>query len=322
MAAEWHIVSPTARILSWQRIIHERKASQDNSITSEGVLEQLYTFATPYVILLRIAVCHDLTATMSIPLDFVQSLPEPQEGLSLGDHVAEFVTDCGRVTTFLDCMPTTTKPALYSPDTTREPLRHYMIHDFISKFSLPCSTPSRRLGPNDRIMVALPTTPENGLALLALACYHTTAPVNATCTAAELFEDAERLGAKAVFSTKDAEERLELRNMQEKLGCEIIYMEGRSSGPAGFFDMQLMDDPEGMISPPKTPSQLHALEDQSLVLHTSGTSGKKKVVPYSLRSLIIGTCSVVISWDLKEVDVNSKSNFFIDRLDASLIILQ
>ena len=84
-------------------------------------------------------------------------------------------------------------------------------------------------------------------------------------------------------------------------------MEGRSSGPAGFFDMTLMDDPSGLITPPPAPSKLHGLEDQSLVLHTSGTSGKKKVVPYSLRSLIIGTCSVVVSWDLKEVDVNSKS---------------
>ena len=172
---------------------------------------------------------------MSIPLQFVTSLPPPPEDLSLGDHVATHVTDSGRITTFLDCMPNTTMPALYSPDTTREPLRHYMVYDFISKFALPTYSAGRRLGPNDRVMVALPTTPENGLALLALACYHTTAPVNATCTASELFEDAERLGAKAVFSTEDAEERLELRNLQEKLGCEIIYMKPRTSGPAGLL---------------------------------------------------------------------------------------
>lgn len=240
---------------------------------------------------------------MSIPLEFAGSLPPIPGGLSLGDHVAEHVIDSGRAPTFLSCMPTTTQPAIYSPDTTREPLRHYMIHDFISKFALPTSgTP---LGPNDRIMVALPTTPENGLALLALASYHTTAPVNATCTASELFEDAERLGAKAVFSTEDAEDRLELRNLQQKLGCEVIYLRARSKGPAGLFDMRLMGDPDGLITAGE-PSALHTLEDQSLVLHTSGTSGKKKVVPYSLRSLIIGTISVVISWDLKEDDVNSE----------------
>lgn len=156
-------------------------------------------------------------------------------------------------------------------------------------------------------MVALPTTPENALALLALACYHTTAPVNATCTSAELFEDAERLGAKAVFTTAEAEDRLELRSLREKLGCEIVYMNARSSGPCGLFDMTLMDVPEAMMGGHfAPPSRLHGLEHQSLVLHTSGTSGKKKVVPYSLRSLIVGTCAVIISWDLKEVDVNSE----------------
>ena len=212
---------------------------------------------------------------MSIPLEWIGTLPTPPEGLSLGDLLAERVTDSGRVTNFLDCMPTTTKPALYSPDTSREPLRHYMIHDFISKFALPTSDPSRRLGPNDRIMVALPTTPENGLALLALACYHTTAPVNATCTASELFEDAERLGAKAVFSTPDAEDRLELRTMKEKLGCEIIYMKPRKEGPTGLFDMNLMDESEELskLTFPDEPSQLHGLDDQR------GPVGQRRSAP-------------------------------------------
>ncbi|KAJ3556940.1 hypothetical protein NM688_g1746 [Phlebia brevispora] len=246
--------------------------------------------------------------TMSIPLDFVRSLPAPAQDSSLGDLLREHVTDNGRVKTFLECFPGTTNPALYSPNTMREPLRHYMIRQFVESFVFPSSSPDRRLGPNDRIMVVLPTTPENGLALLALACYHTTAPVNATCTASELFEDAERLGAKAVLATRDAVERLELRNMQEKLGCEIVFLEPRSSGPTGLFDLSLMDWSDevtvGHREKPAEPSQLHGLDDQSLVLHTSGTSGKKKVVPYTLRSLIVGTCAVVSSWDLKENDVN------------------
>ena len=244
---------------------------------------------------------------MSIPLEFVTSLPPPPKGVSLGDQLAEHVTDSGRITTFLDCMPSIHKPALYSPDMGREPLLHHMIYDFICTFILPTSSPATQLGPNDRIMVALPTTPENGLALLALACYHTTAPVNATCTASELFEDAERLRAKAIFTTRDAEERLELRELQAKLGCEVIFMVPRESGPAGLFDMQLMDEKfTGAFVAPK-PSPLHGLDDQSMVLHTSGTSGKKKVVPYTLRSLIVGTCAVMVSWDLKTEDVNSKS---------------
>ena len=247
---------------------------------------------------------------MSIPLSFISSLPAPAEGSSLGDLLAEHVTDNRRVNSFLECFPDTKKPALYSPDTLRKPLCHNMIRDFVLDFVFPASRPDRRLGPNDRIMVVLPTTPENGLALLALACYHTTAPVNATCTATELYEDAERLGAKAVLATRDSEERLELRNMKEKLGCEIVYLEPRSTGPTGLFDLTLMDFPDeitvGHDEKKPQPSPLQGLDDQALVLHTSGTSGKKKVVPYTLRSLIVGTCAVVVSWDLKEVDINSE----------------
>ncbi len=101
--------------------------------------------------------------------------------------------------------------------------------------------------------------------------------------------------------------------MQEKLGCEIVFLEPRTTGPTGLFDMSTMDWSDevtiGHKEKQAEPSQLHGLSDQSLVLHTSGTSGKKKVVPYTLRSLIIGTCAVVSSWDLKEEDVNSEYLF-------------
>jgi acyl-coenzyme A synthetase/AMP-(fatty) acid ligase len=151
-------------------------------------------------------------------------------------------------------------------------------------------------------MVVLPTGPENALALLALASYHTCAPVNASCTAAELLDDARRLNAKAVVTTRDAEERLELRSLSDALGCDVLFVEPRASGPCGLFDMDTMGETPMQV--PFRPSKLHGLGDQSLILHTSGTSGKKKVVPYSLLSLIVGTTAVVESWDLQESDVN------------------
>jgi acyl-coenzyme A synthetase/AMP-(fatty) acid ligase len=244
-----------------------------------------------------------------VPLHFLSSLPAPPKGSSLGDLLAHTVTDNGRVKTLLDCIPSTDSPAIFAPDTTRQPLTHRALHAFISSFCLPCSPSRQPLGPNDRVMVVLPTSPENATALLALAAYHTTAPINASCTAAELREDAERLGARAIFVTRDAEERLELHHLQEDLNVEVIYMEPRTE-EMGLFDMALLDETDestlGHHEPMGTPSRLHTLEDYSLVLHTSGTSGKKKVVPYTLRSLIVGTCAVIISWNLGHEDVNSE----------------
>ena len=248
---------------------------------------------------------------MSVPLSFTRALPPPPAGASLGDLLAAHVTDASppRVFTLLDCLPTTDLPAIHSPDQTRPALTHAAVHKFVAGFALPYAASRGPLGVNDRIMVALPTGPENALALLALAAYHTVAPVNASCTAAELLDDAERLRATCVFATRDSEERLGLQRLRDELGCEIVFLEPRAHGPAGLFDMSLLDGSEEMSyddAHPPAPGRLAGLRDQALILHTSGTSGKKKVVPYSLRSLIVGTCAVALSWDLQPADVNSE----------------
>ncbi|KAI0363536.1 acetyl-CoA synthetase-like protein [Pilatotrama ljubarskyi] len=247
---------------------------------------------------------------MSIPLAFLTDLPNPTPGVSLGDQLAQVVTDSGHVSTLLDCLCTTDAPALWSTDASRPPVTHAALHRFISKFVLPTSGLHTRLGPNDRVMVVLPTSPENAVALLAVSSYHTCAPVNSGCTAGELSEDAHRLRAKAVLTTTEAVERLELRRLREELRCEVIFVHPRSDGPAGLFDMSVMDESAEddnwsiVQQSSQPPSRLHGLYDKSLVLHTSGTSGKKKVVPYTLRALIVGTCAVVRSWDLTPEDVN------------------
>ncbi|CAK5273778.1 unnamed protein product, partial [Mycena citricolor] len=236
----------------------------------------------------------------TVPLNFLRGLPV-SPGSSLGDALATAVAE-SELRTLVDCLPCTSAPALFSPDLSRQALTHDAVRSFVQHFALPHSLTRQGLGANDRVMVALPTGPENALALLALASYHTCAPVNASCTANELLDDAKRLRARAVVTTRDAEDRLELRELAEVLGCDVVFIEPRTSGPCGLFDMHLMGD--GPMQVPFQPSKLHGLDDQSLILHTSGTSGKKKVVPYSLLSLIVGTSAVVESWDLQESDVN------------------
>ncbi|KAF7289447.1 Peroxisomal-coenzyme A synthetase [Mycena chlorophos] len=234
---------------------------------------------------------------MAIPLDFLRGLPQPSSSASLGDVLASSISS-SHVASLLDCLPATTGPVLFSPDLSRPPLTHDALRSFVQHFALPISPP---LGPNERVMVALPTGPENALALLSLAAYHTAAPVNAACTSAELLDDARRLRARVIFTTRDAETRLELPRLSHELGCAVVFLEPRTNGPCGLFDMSVMGAPS---QPPHQPTKLHGLSDQSLILHTSGTSGKKKVVPYSLLSLIVGTWAVVQSWDLREPDIN------------------
>jgi len=127
-------------------------------------------------------------------------------------------------------------------------------------------------------MVVLHTGPENALALLALARYHTCTAVNVSCTAAELVDDAKRLRAKAIVTTCESEERLELLFLRDKLGCEIIYVEPRSSCPAGLFDMSLLNTSEEIsfddLSPRK-PSKLHGLYVSLFRCTRLGLAGKR-----------------------------------------------
>lgn len=245
------------------------------------------------------------------PLDFIYRLPPRAPGLSLGDWMAQNVTDNGKATSLLDCLCASTRPALWSPDLARPPLDHRSIKRFVQSFTLPVSSRARHqpLQPNDRVMLLLPTGPENALMLMSIATYHTCAPLNAACTAGELRDDAVRLRARAVVTTRDSLDRLDCWSLYAEENMEIIVVDFNTSGPAGYFEMSVLegDDlvPYQHGSQPQCPPS--ALADYSLVLHTSGTSGKKKVVPYSLRHMIVGTCCVVFSWELKPDSVNSTS---------------
>lgn len=224
---------------------------------------------------------------MSFPLAFLKDIPDPSPDVSLGEHLANVVTDAGCVTTLLDCLCSTDAPAIWSTDATRPPLTHAALRRFIADFALPTSGLHGQLLPNDRVMVVLPTSPENAVALLSVSTYHTCAPVNSGCTAGELAEDAARLRAKAILTTPDAIDRLDLNRLRDELRCELILVRPRSDGPAGLFDMSAKDesddDDSWVVAPSSTRPQTrpHGLGDQSLVLHTSGTSGRKKVRQFS-----------------------------------------
>lgn len=242
------------------------------------------------------------TTMTDFPLSYLLGIPQPAPGVSLGDHLAAIITDSGRYRTLIDLLPSTNDRAIISPDFARPPLTHAMLRHFVETFSLPTTGRSAPLKPNDRIMLALPTGPENALALLAVASYFNCAPVNASCTAEELRDDALRLDARAVVSTREATERLGLDVLYYEHGLEIYFVEPRPSGPAGLFDIvTLGNEIPGSRSSPGKPNEMH---NQSLVLHTSGTSGKKKVVPYTLRHLVVGTACVIHSWQLDPGHVN------------------
>ena len=225
---------------------------------------------------------------------------------SLGDTFNEIISNSS-INGLVDCLCSHSTSAIHSFEHTRQSLSHADLHSFISNFLLPPSH-SLRFDLNDRIMLLVPPGPECAVALLALCAYHSCVPVNSSCTREELTEDVSRLGVKAILTTKELASLLKLESLQaEGHELEIILLEPRTTGPVGLFDLSppgVNNHAMNIVSDIKR----NTLNDVSLILHTSGTNGKKKVVRYTLRALIVGAWCVVHSWDLKPTDVNSMSN--------------
>ena len=236
---------------------------------------------------------------MFIPLSVLDTTVP--KGFSLGEHLSDCLSKI-EIRSLTQCLCSGAEPAIHSPDPGRPPLTHGDLRAFVSNFVLPHASDRPPLKQNDRIMVVLPPGPESAVALLALVNYHSCAPVNASCTAIELRDDALRLQAKAIITSKDIGKRLNVESLREELNCQIFYVNGRMSGPAGLFDVFMPEDTDVVLS--SRPAETNGLDDISLILHTSGTSGKKRVVRYTLRTLLVGTWCIVHSWDLKPSDIN------------------
>ena len=239
---------------------------------------------------------------MIVPLRRLDASLLPKES-SLGENFNDIISK-SPINSLVNCLYSHTTSAIHSFEAIRPPLSHADLHSFISTFFLPPSR-SLRFGVNDRIILVIPPGPEYAVALLALCAYHSCVPLNPSCTKDELEEDAAKLGAKAILTTKELAAHLELQSLQ--LQVEIILIEPRITGPVGLFDFLPPGVPvndNGHAINTVFDLKCNSLNDVSLILHTSGTNGKKKVVRYTLRSLIVSAWCVVHSWDLKPSDVN------------------
>lgn len=78
-----------------------------------------------------------------------------------------------------------------------------------------------------------------------------------------------------------------------KLGIAVAVVDAKGSN--GAFDITAPFD--------KLITTTNSLEHVALLLHTSGTSGKKKVVPHTLEGLVVGAACVAASWNLSPNDL-------------------
>ncbi|MGG5821856.1 acyl--CoA ligase [Falsiroseomonas sp. HW251] len=127
------------------------------------------------------------------------------------------------------------------------------------------------IGRNDRVAIVLPNGPEMATAFVAIACGATTAPLNPAYREDEFAFYIEDLKAKALVVARGVE--TPARAAAAKLGVPVLELvPGAAAG-----DFTLEGGAPGTAASPGLAQE----DDVALVLHTSGTTARPKIVPLS-----------------------------------------
>jgi acyl-CoA synthetase (AMP-forming)/AMP-acid ligase II len=129
------------------------------------------------------------------------------------------------------------------------------------------------IGLGDRVALVLPNGPEMATAFVSLACGATTAPLNPAYRAEEFEFYLSDLKARALVVQEGQDSPA--RAVAAARGIPVIELVPDLNGPAGGFTLR----PERPLSGTPARAGFASAEDVALVLHTSGTTARPKIVP-------------------------------------------
>ena len=171
------------------------------------------------------------------------------------------------------------------------------------------------LGREDRVALVLPNGPEMAVAFVTFACGTTTAPLNPAYRAEEFDFYLSDLKARALVLLEGMESPA--RAVAAARGIPIIELVPGTEGPAGRFTLK----PERPLS--GTPARAGFAEagDVALVLHTSGTTARPKIVPLSHTNVTASAYHIGQTLELGREDVclNIMPLFHIHGLIAAVL---
>jgi oxalate---CoA ligase len=136
------------------------------------------------------------------------------------------------------------------------------------------------IGRGERVALVLPNGPEAASAFVAIACGATTAPLNPAYKADEFAFYLGDLKARALVIQAGTESPA--RQVAAELDIPVIELVPDADGPAGGFTLA---PPPGNLSGTAARPGDAATEDVALVLHTSGTTSRPKIVPLQHRNV-------------------------------------
>ncbi|MEM6308504.1 MAG: acyl--CoA ligase [Pseudomonadota bacterium] len=164
---------------------------------------------------------------------------------------------------------------------------------------------------SDRVAVVLPNGPDMAVAYFTIAQAACVAPLNPGYRLDEYVFYLDDLGAKAVV-IDEAYDGPAL-SAAKKLGLSIITV--HSKAEAGAFELKCTDS-----TPLMAPSGEPTPDDVALILHTSGTTSRPKIVPLTQGNLAASASNIATSLGLTRDDrcLNVMPLFHIHGLVAAI----
>ena len=195
----------------------------------------------------------------------------------------------------------------------RAPGRPALSHDGLR--ALAVATVARLnaigIGRGDRVAIVLPNGPEMAAAFLCVAAGASTAPLNPSYKADEFSFYLDDLKPKALIVQKG--DATPARGAAEALGISVLELIPGEA--AGSFTLE--GGSPGHAAKPGMALE----EDEALVLHTSGTTARPKIVPLSQRNITASAAHIGAALELSADDacLNIMPLFHIHGLIAAVL---
>jgi acyl-CoA synthetase (AMP-forming)/AMP-acid ligase II len=168
------------------------------------------------------------------------------------------------------------------------------------------------IGPGAPVAIVLPNGPEMAAAFLAVSGCATAAPLNPAYTADEFAFYMEDLGARALIALAGAETAA--RPVAGRLGVPVLDLVPGEA--AGAFTLSRDGAPL-----PRGKARFNGADDVALVLHTSGTTSRPKIVPLTARNITASAQNIAATLALTPADrcLNIMPLFHIHGLIAATL---
>ncbi|MEX2663097.1 MAG: AMP-binding protein [Vicinamibacterales bacterium] len=171
------------------------------------------------------------------------------------------------------------------------------------------------VGRNDRVAIVLLGGPQMAAAVGAVAAGATAAPLNPAYRADEFHFYLTDLRPKLLIVEADAPSPA--RSIAAEIGVPVAELRPASHRGAGAFTLEARSARSCRASAPG----LAAADDVALVLHTSGTTSRPKIVPLTQRNITASARHIITALDLSASDVclNVMPLFHIHGLMAAVL---